>query len=122
MYPYLTGKCFPFAMGNVSPSHWEKFPPFTFKRFPFLLVNVSFPIGKCFPSHWEEFFLLTGKGFLFPSGRETGKRFHILQGNVSPFQRRISNLPSGKCLYVQLPNGKYSIFLTYCNKNVSPFK
>ena len=74
MYPYLIGKWFPFAMGNVSPSHWEKFPPFTFKCFPFLLVNVSFPIGKCFPSHWEEFFLLTGKDF-FPL--PVGKLGHI---------------------------------------------
>ena len=61
MYPYLTGKCFPFAMGNVSPAHKEKFPPFMLKHFPFFLVNVSSPIGKSFLSYQEVFSLPTGK-------------------------------------------------------------
>ena len=70
MYSYFTGKCFLFVMGNVSPSHWEKSPPFTLKHFPFLSLNVSFSI-------WEMFSLPTGKGFLFPYCR---KMLHLFKG------------------------------------------
>ena len=107
MYPYLTGKYFPFTMGNVSPSHWEKFPPFKFNCSPFLSVNVFFPNGKgkSFPSHWEIFFFPVEKVFFSLSRRETGKRFHILQGYVSLFQRESLIIPVGNVCTSSFPMG-----------------